>query len=45
MKTVDLTDNNLTDVDLFQFQNVDLQAKGGRFSATTTQWTSPKGTV
>ena len=45
MKTRDLTDNNLTDADCFQFQNIDLQVKGGKFSATTKKWTSPKGTV
>lgn len=45
MKTVDLTDNNLTDADLAQFQNIDLQAKGGKFSATTKQWTSPTKVV
>ena len=45
MKTVELTDNNLTDADLAQFQNFDLQAKGGKFSATTKQWTSPTSTV
>ena len=44
MKTVDLTDNNLTDPDLAQFQNA-LQAKGGNFSAAITHWTSPNNTT
>ena len=44
MKTVDLTDNNLTDPDLAQFQNA-LQAKGGKFRAATKQWTSPNNTT
>jgi len=45
MKTVNLSDNNLLDADLAQFQNIDLQANGGKFSATTKRWTSPTNMV
>lgn len=42
---MDLSDNNLADADLAPFQNIALQAKGGKFSATTKQWTSPTNAV